>query len=74
MPAHGCIAETHVVVLPSGSFARTPKGSINRKATIAKFAEEVDRVYATHGDFFQTGYKRTGSILHQISVEISEGE
>lgn len=72
MPAHGCVAETHVLVLPSASFARTPKGSVNRKATVAKFLDQIEKVYELSGDRFQSGYKRTGSILHQVNIEISQ--
>lgn len=74
MPAHGCVVETHVIALPSGSFVRTPKGSVNRKATAAKFADKIDHVYEACGDCFQSGSKRTGSILHHVSIEISPDE
>ncbi|KAI0022959.1 acetyl-CoA synthetase-like protein [Xylariomycetidae sp. FL0641] len=53
VPAHGRVAETHVVAVPSGSFVRTPKGSYVRRKTEEKFAGEIQEVYEVFGDHWQ---------------------
>ncbi len=50
LPLRGCIAMTHILLVPCGEFERTPKGSVVRRVTEEKFANEIEAVYAEFGD------------------------
>ncbi|KAI0966741.1 hypothetical protein F4678DRAFT_448005 [Xylaria arbuscula] len=50
IPAHGRIAETHVLVVPANALERTPKGSISKKRSEVKFSKEIEAVYERFGE------------------------
>ncbi|CAJ2500899.1 Uu.00g037520.m01.CDS01 [Anthostomella pinea] len=58
VPAHGRVAETHVLPVAAGEFVRTPKGSVARGETEKKFEGEIEVVYARFGDRWQDGSER----------------
>lgn len=68
MPVHGRIAKTHTIFVPSGSFVRTSKGTIVRKHTEKKFSDLINSVYEDHGDEWQDGHERYGSIVATVDI------
>jgi hypothetical protein len=58
LPSHGRVARTHFVVVPSGSFVRTAKGSVARRATEDKFLGRIEEVYRVYGDVLPAAYDR----------------
>lgn len=66
---HIRVQKTHVVLVPSGGFVRTAKGSVVRKATEAKFRGLIDEVYERHGDRWQDGKERFGSISAVTTID-----
>lgn len=74
MPAHATIKRTHITLVPTGSFIRTPIGKIMRKKTEAKYADLIESIYQKYGDEWQGKQGRFNSITAttEITVEISE--
>lgn len=75
MPAHATIRQTHLALVPAGSFIRTPGlGKIVRKKTAAKNAALIEGMYREHGDQWQAKQGRFNSITAttEIKVEVSE--
>lgn len=67
---HIRVSKTHVLLYPAGSFPRTAKGSIIRKATEAKFRKEIEEVYETYGDVWHDAKDRYGSISQTTSITV----
>jgi hypothetical protein len=67
--AHGRVLKPYTLLFPTGAFERTVKGSVMRKKTERKFADEINHVYDTFGDQWQEG-SRYGSIMQTTDVEV----
>lgn len=70
MQTHMRVDKTHVLLFPYGSFPRTPKGSVIRKATEEKFSKEIDEIYEKFGDVWHDAKDRYGSISQTTSIEV----
>lgn len=70
---HARVAETHVIKLPYGSLVRTPKGSIVRGQSVAKFSEQINETYEMFGDEWKEGQRsRYGSVVQSWEVTVAE--
>lgn len=67
---HIRVDRTHVLLFPAGSFLRTGKGSVIRKATEAKFSKEIEEVYKKFGDVWHDAKDRYGSISQTTSITV----
>lgn len=77
MQTHMRVDKTHVLLFPYGSFPRTGKGSVVRKATEAKFSKEIEEIYEKYGDVWHDAKDRYGSISQTTSIDVevvSSGE
>lgn len=70
MQTHMRVDKTHVLLLPSGSFPRTMKGSVIRKAAEAKFSKEIEEIYEKFGDVWHDAKDRYGSISQTTSIAV----
>lgn len=70
MQTHMRVDKTHVLLFPRGSFPRTMKGSVIRKATEAKFSKEIEDVYEKFGDVWHDAKDRYGSISQTTSIAV----
>lgn len=70
MQTHMRVDKTHVLLFPYGSFPRTAKGSVIRKATEAKFSKEIEEIYERFGDVWHDAKDRYGSISQTTSIEV----
>ncbi|KUI66503.1 hypothetical protein VM1G_01339 [Cytospora mali] len=71
VPAHGKISQSHIIILPAGSFFRTLKGNVIRSQTERKFSGAIDDIYTEFGDEWQDGRDRYGAISKSIRLEVS---
>lgn len=67
---HIRVDKTHVLLFPAGSFPRTGKGSVVRKATEAKFSKQIEEVYESFGDVWHDAKDRYGSISQTTSITV----
>lgn len=70
MQTHMRVDKTHVLLFPSGSFPRTVKGSVIRKAAEAKFSKEIEGIYEKFGDVWHDAKDRYGSISQTTSIAV----
>ena len=70
IPAHARVAHSHILYFPAKTFVRTPKGSVSRKQTERALADEIEEVYRKHGDRWQEGNERFGSIVHTLDLKV----
>ncbi|CAJ2508729.1 Uu.00g137550.m01.CDS01 [Anthostomella pinea] len=60
-PPRSKVARTHIIFAgPAKPFLRTSKGTIQRRATVAAYKDEIEAVYAMHGDVAGYTLGRTG--------------
>lgn len=70
---HARVAETHVIKLPYGSMVRTPKGSIIRRQSVARFSDKINETYEMFGDEWKEGQRsRYGSVVQSWEVTVAE--
>ena len=74
LPMHARIARTHILYFPARSFAWMPKGAVSRRSTEQKLAAEIEEAYRKHGDRWQEGNQRFGSIVHTFDVKVETSE